>query len=62
MIKYGIRVCTERNPNGAILVEPITEERTLFSTYEKAYAHAVKLREKSSIGVYFKIEEVDYGE
>jgi hypothetical protein len=61
-MKYGIRVCTEDNPKGAVLVTPITEDRVLFDTYEQAYSHAMKLREKSSIGVYYKIERVDGGE
>jgi hypothetical protein len=57
MIKYGIVVCTEDNPKGSAMLRAGTKEQLLFDTKDAAAMHAIKVRENSSLGVYFKVTE-----
>jgi hypothetical protein len=57
MIKYAIKACTEDNPKGHYLVNPVTGDKALFNTKDEAGSRATKARENSSLGVYFKITE-----
>lgn len=57
MIKYGVKVCTEDNRKGSPLVRAGSEERILFDTKDAAAMYAKKIREGSSLGVYFKVTE-----
>jgi hypothetical protein len=59
-MKYGIKVCTEENPKGNELLKLSksgSKEILLFDTKDAAARHAMKFREGSSLGIYFKIFE-----
>lgn len=58
-MKYGIRACTEQDSKGKALSNSIGNDRVTFDTKVDAIMYAEKVRNGASIGVYFKIDEID---
>lgn len=54
---YRVKVFAELDPNGKYALKYGSDEPMEFNTYEEAHQFAEKLRNGSSLGVWFKIEK-----
>lgn len=55
---YRVKVFAELDPNGKYALKYDSDEPMEFNTYEGAYLFAKKLRDGSSLGVWFRIEKL----